>query len=77
MITRKVRSSMPDSRLIADDPVLGEDPLGPVATMSAVTFGEREVALAGMSPDSMFTWHITCSSITFRTEGAQGDQTER
>jgi hypothetical protein len=71
---------MYDSRLIPDEPVPGEDALGPVATMPAVTFGVREAALAGvgrgmtgrpaehLSP-VMFTWHITCSSLTHASGG--------
>ena len=66
---------MYDSPLISDESFTREDPLGPVATMPAVSFGAREAVLAGvgrgmagshldhLSP-AMFTWHITCSSIT-------------
>lgn len=66
---------MNDSQLISDESTTDEDPLGPVATMPAVTFGAREAALAGVGrgmadgnldhlSSAMFTWHITCSSIT-------------
>lgn len=66
---------MYDRQLISDESLTDEDPLGPVATMPAVTFGAREAALAGVgrgmagSPpgnlaSAMFTWHITCSSVT-------------
>jgi hypothetical protein len=75
---------MYDSELISDEPTVVEDPLGPVATMPAVTFGAREAALAGVgrgmaaSPldhlsAAMFTWHITCSSVTLVNGGPRGD----
>jgi hypothetical protein len=74
---------MYDDQPIADSPFTGTDPLGPVATMPAVTFGAREAALAGVGrgmtgadadrlPATMFTWHITCSSITFSPGAPQG-----
>lgn len=67
---------MHDSQSISEQPPVGEDPLGPVATMPAVTFGARQAALAGVGrgmagnyhdylPAAMFTWHITCTSMTF------------
>jgi hypothetical protein len=74
---------MYDSKTITDAPFTGEDPLGPVATMSSVSsvpFGAREAVLAGVGrgmTDStidelspvMLTWHITCSSVTLATGG--------
>lgn len=74
---------MYDSQLISDESFTGEDPLGPVATMPAVTFGAREAALAGVGRGmagshidhlsaAMFTWHITCSSMTFAGGGPHG-----
>ena len=75
---------MYDSELISAESVTGEDPLGPVATMPAMTFGAREAALAGVGrgmagshldhlPAAMFTWHITCSSVTFAGGRPPGD----
>ena len=75
---------MYDSRTITDEPVTGEDPLGPVATMPVVSFGAREAALAGVGrgmagrpvdhlSSAVFTWHITCSSVTLVNGGSHGD----
>jgi hypothetical protein len=72
---------MYDSQLVPDESATGEDPLGPVATMPAVTFGAREAALAGVGRGMadrptdhlsavMFTWHITCSSATLVNDGS-------
>ncbi len=72
---------MYDSELIVEESGPGEDPLGPVATMPSVTFGARAAALAGVGrgmgagpldhfSSAMFTWHITCSSLT-RVNGGQ------
>jgi hypothetical protein len=72
---------MYDSKTFAETPSTGEDPLGPVATMSSlssVPFGAREAVLAGVGRDMaetrieelspvMLTWHITCSSVTLAT----------
>ena len=74
---------MNDGQLISDASATGEDPLGPVATMPVVTFGAREAALAGVGRGmagrpadllsaSMFTWHITCSSVTLTNNGPNG-----
>ena len=74
---------MYDRQSITDESFTGEDPLGPVATMPAVTFGAREATLAGVGrgmagshidhlPAAMFTWHITCSSITYAGGGPYG-----
>jgi hypothetical protein len=77
---------MYDSQSIPDN--ADGDPLGPVATLPAVTFGARQAALAGVGRGmagsnldhlsaGMFTWHITCSSVTFVNGGSQGhDQTD-
>lgn len=58
--------------MTSEESTQAEGPLGPVATMPVTAFGAREGALAGMASDSSLTWHITCSSITFRTEGSDG-----
>ena len=57
------------------DPIIDEDPLGPVATVRKVSFGVRQAALAGVGrglaedqsdylSEEMLTWHITCSGAT-------------
>jgi hypothetical protein len=68
---------MYDSQSVSDEAFAGEDPLGPVAVMTPVSFGAREAALAGVGAGNraedlsaaMFTWHITCSSITLASGG--------
>ena len=75
---------MYENHSIPAGPDAGEDPLGPVATMPAVSFGARAAALAGIGavgsdgdqpPSAAFTWHITCSSITLNSGAAEdGDQ---
>jgi hypothetical protein len=65
--------------------ITDEDPLGPVATLPVVTFGARQAAFAGIGggaaddhgdhlPATMFTWHITCSSIHYGSGDPYGHE---